>query len=374
MQGASQKPRGREIGLPFPGTPGPHNAITDVPGVGVGFSTLIGDRPPQVRTGVTAIVPRFGDDDLAPVWAGFHALNGNGEMTGTHWIEEAGYFCGPILITNTHSVGIVHHAATRWMIARYRRQFDSTYMWAMPVVAETHDGFLNDILGQHLREEHAFEALEQARGGPVAEGSVGGGAGMIAYGFKAGTGTSSRIVEIGGMRGTVAALVQANHGIRDWLTVLGVPIGREMPIPPLHYNETGSIIAIIATDLPLSSPQLRRLAKRATIGVGRGGTPGGNGSGDMFLAIGVGNKAPLPQGGPPAHHMSVLNDEFITPVFEAGVQSVEEAVVNAMLAGEDTPTFKPAGQIVPALRPELLMEAMGAYGRRSHSGEERGSG
>ena len=357
------KPRGREIGLPFPGLAGPHNAITDVPGVAVGFATLKSDGPPQIRTGVTAIIPRREDRDMSPVWAGFHALNGNGEMTGTHWIEEAGYFCGPVLITNTHSVGIVHHAAVRWMLRRYARQFHAGHLWAMPVVAETYDGALSDINGLHVTEEAALAALDGASRGPVPEGSVGGGTGMIAYGFKGGTGSSSRIVQTRGVQGVVAALVQANHGIRAWLTILGVPVGRHLPAGPMHQRETGSIIVILATDLPVSPLQLRRIAKRAAIGIGRGGTPGGNNSGDIFLAFGVGNPVVLPQAGPSTYDMRVLNDELLDPVFEAAVEAVEEAVVNAMLAGEDTPTFRPPGNTVPALRPEILMDFMRCFRR-----------
>ena len=363
MDTAAHKPRGRDLGLPFPGTPGPLNAITDVPGVAVGFATIRSDGPPQIRTGVTAIVPRAEERRMSPVWAGYHALNGNGEMTGTHWIEEAGYFCGPILITNTHSVGIAHHAAVRWMTRRYREQFEQRHLWAMPVVAETYDGTLNDINGLHVTEADALRALEGAVPGPVPEGPVGGGTGMIAYGFKGGTGTSSRLVETGGVRGTLAALVQANHGIREWLTVLGVPVGHHLPVEPIHHAETGSIIVILSTDLPLSPLQLRRTAKRGSIGIGRGGTPGGNNSGDIFLAFSVANPVPLPQGGPSTFQLSQLNDELLDPVFQAAVEAVEEAVVNALVAGEDSPTFRPAGQIVPALRVDALMAVMGRYGR-----------
>ena len=369
MRMKARQPRGRDIGLPFPGTPGPFNAITDVPGVAIGFSTLKAEGPPQIRTGVTAIIPRSDEPQMSPVWAGYHALNGNGEMTGTHWIDEAGYFCGPILITNTHSVGIVHHAAVRWMTRRYREQFEARHLWAMPVVAETYDGTLNDINGLHVSEADALQALDGAASGAVAEGGVGGGTGMIAYGFKGGTGTSSRIVETRGVRGTVAALVQANHGIREWFTVLGVPVGRHMPAEPIDPDETGSIIVIIATDLPLAPLQLRRIAKRAAIGIGRGGTPGGNNSGDIFLAFGVASPVPLPQTGPASYQLTVLNDELLDPIFQAGVEAVEEAVVNAMLGGEDTPTFRPAGRTVPALRPEPLMALMGRYGRGAPSRE-----
>ncbi|HEX2257965.1 MAG TPA: P1 family peptidase [Afifellaceae bacterium] len=367
MDTVARQPRGRDIGLPFPGMPGPFNAITDVAGVAVGFSTLKQDGPPQIRTGVTAIIPRSEERRMSPVWAGYHAFNGNGEMTGTHWIEEAGYFCGPILITNTHSVGIVHHAAVRWMTERYGEQFRERHLWAMPVVAETYDGKLNDINGLHIAETHALDALAGARTGPVAEGGVGGGTGMIAYDFKGGTGTSSRLVKTRGTQGIVAALVQANHGVREWLTVLGVPIGREMPAEAAR--ETGSIIVIMATDLPLSALQLRRVAKRASIGIGRGGTPGGNNSGDIFLAFSVANPVPLPQAGPPSFQLTQINDELLDPVFQAGAEAVEEAVVNALLAGEDTPTFRPSGETVPALRPEALMAVMRRYGRAEPGAE-----
>ncbi len=357
------KPRARDLGLPFPGTPGRHNAITDVPGVAVGFSTLVADGPRQVRTGVTAIVPRSTESDLVPAWAGYYALNGNGEMTGTHWIEDAGWFCGPILITNTHSVGIVHHAAVRWMIRRYRRDFDDLHLWAMPVVAETYDGVLSDIYGQHVEEAHALTALDAAAAGPVAEGNVGGGTGMICYEFKGGTGTSSRRLSVAGREGTVAALVQANHGLRDWLTILGVPVGRHLRDDRIFSQEQGSIIVILATDLPLMPHQLRRLAKRAAIGIGRGGTPGGNNSGDIFLAFGTGNRIELPQRGAPEWTLRALNDEHFDSIYEAAVQCVEEAVVNALVAAADTPTFRPPGRVVRAIDHEALLTVMRNHGR-----------
>jgi D-aminopeptidase len=359
----TSKPRGRDLGLPFPGRPGPFNALTDVPGVAVGFTTIVSDAGPPVRTGVTAIVPRAAEPDMIPAWAGFHALNGNGEMTGVHWIEEAGYFNGPICITNTHSVGIVHHAAVRWMLRRFRHQFEREHLWAMPVVAETYDGVLNDINGQHVSEAHALAALEGAAAGPIAEGNVGGGAGMIAYEFKGGTGTASRRVAVGGGEGTVGVLVQANHGMRDWLTVLGVPVGRHLREDRIFGRETGSIIVIIGTDLPLMPIQLRRLAKRAAIGIGRNGTPGGNNSGDIFLAFGVANPIELPQNGRPEWRLTAVNDELLDPVFEATVEAIEEAVVNAMLAAEDAPTLRPPGKIVRAIDSAALLEVMRAYGR-----------
>jgi D-aminopeptidase len=343
------KPRARDLGLPFPGTPGPFNAITDVAGVGVGFATRIADAPAQIRTGVTAIVPRFDQSSLQPVWAGAFALNGNGEMTGTHWIRDAGYFCGPVCITNTHSVGIVHHAAVRWMIQRYRTDFDDMHLWAMPVVAETYDGVLSDICGQHVTEADALEALEAARGGAVAEGNVGGGTGMICYEFKGGTGTSSRVVELPDRDGTVGVLVQANHGLRDWLTVLGVPVGRALTQDQLFDQEQGSIIVIIATDLPMLPNQLQRVARRAALGIGRGGTPGGNNSGDIFLAFSVANPIELPQLGAPSWRLEAINDEHFDAIYLAVVQAVEEAVVNALVAAETTPTFRPPGGVARAI-------------------------
>ncbi len=343
------KPRARDLGLPFPGTPGPFNAITDVAGVGVGFATRVADAPAQIRTGVTAIVPRVDHPSLRPVWAGAFALNGNGEMTGTHWIRDAGYFCGPVCITNTHSVGIVHHAAVRWMIQRHRSEFDNVHLWAMPVVAETYDGVLSDILGQHVTEADALEALDSARGGVVAEGNVGGGAGMICYEFKGGTGTSSRVVKLPDRHGTIGVLVQANHGLRDWLTVLGVPVGRELTQDRLFNQEQGSIIVIVATDLPMLPNQLQRVARRAALGVGRGGTPGGNNSGDIFLAFSVANPIDLPQLGAPSWRLEAINDEHFDAIYLAVVQAVEEAVVNALVAAETTPTFRPPGSVARAI-------------------------
>ncbi len=358
-----RKARARDLGLPFPGKTGIYNAITDVAGVAVGFSSCVADHPTQIRTGVTCIAPRAGEKDMVPTWAGFYALNGNGEMTGTHWIDDAGYFSGPICITNTHSVGIVHHAAVGWMVDRYRHQFDAEHLWAMPVIAETYDGVLSDINGRHIGEAQARAALDSVASGPVAEGNVGGGTGMIAYEFKGGTGSSSRKVPVGGREGTVAALVQANHGLRDWFTVLGVPVGQHLRNDLIFPRETGSIIVILATDLPLMPIQLRRLAKRAAIGIGRGGTPGGNNSGDIFLAFSTANPMPLPQVGTPVWALDVLNDELLDPVFEAAVQSIEEAVINAMLAAEDTPTFKPQGRWIRAMDPAALVEIMRRYGR-----------
>jgi D-aminopeptidase len=343
------RPRARDLGLPFPGTPGRFNAITDVAGVGVGVTTLIADAPTQVRTGVTAIVPRLDEPALRPVWAGSFALNGNGEMTGTHWIRDAGQFCGPVCITNTHSVGVVHHAAVRWMIQRHRDTFTERHLWAMPVVAETYDGVLNDINGQHVTEADALAALDTAAAGAVAEGNVGGGTGMICYEFKGGTGTASRQVTLPDRTGTIGVLVQANHGLREWLTVLGVPVGRHLPEGRLFSQEQGSIIVVIATDLPMLPHQLTRLAKRAALGIGRGGTPGGNNSGDIFLAFSVANPIELPQHGAPAWRLEAINDEHFDPIYLAVVQAIEEAVVNALVAAETTPGFRPAGVVAHAI-------------------------
>jgi D-aminopeptidase len=328
------RPRARDLGLPFPGTPGPLNAITDVPGVAVGFCTLT-DPARKIRTGVTAILPRPGTDPQ-PVWAGQYALNGNGEMTGTHWINDAGYFLGPILITNTHGVGAAHTGATRWMIGHYADYFAKEHAWAMP--------------------EHAIAALEARSFGPVAEGSTGGGNGMICYEFKGGTGTSSRRVALGGQDYTVAALVQANHGIRPWLTILGRPIGQLIPDGALYTGEMGSIIVVIATDAPLSGLALRQLAKRAALGIGRGGTPGGNNSGDIFLAFSTANPGPMPQFAPPVTTRQELNIELLDDLYLAAVQSIEESVVNAMVAGEDVPTVKPQGLTCRAMDLQRLRD------------------
>lgn len=334
--------RARDFGIPFDGVPGPLNALTDVPGVHVGFSTLVEETPRPgrrlpVRTGVTAIVPHAGSAEPVPVFAGVHRFNGNGEMTGAHWIEDGGYFVGPVLITNTHSVGMVHHGAVRWMLDRYRDTFDGGEpLWLLPVVAETYDGLLNDINGQHVTLEHVFEALDGAASGPVAEGNVGGGTGMIAYGFKGGTGTASRRVDVGASSYTVGALVQANHGQRDWLTIAGRPVGRLLSQSDPGLAERGSIIVVLATDLPLAPHQLQKLARRGAIGIGRNGTVGGNSSGDIFLAFSTANPHPLRHRAGPVLSLEMINDEFLDPIYQAAVQSIEEAVVNAMVAARTT--------------------------------------
>ena len=356
---SQRKPRAREAGVPFDGTTGAFNAITDVPGIAVGLTTIVEG---SARTGVTAIVPRAGEPEMRPVWAGIHRFNGNGEMTGSHWIEDGGYVNGPICITNTHSVGIVHHAAVRWMIRRYPR-FATDHLWAMPVVAETYDGTTNDINGQHVSEAHVLAALDGAKSGPVPEGNVGGGTGMIAYEFKGGTGTASRTVEIEGVSGTVGALVQANHGMRDQLMVRGVPVGRHLRHDLLRQRERGSIIGVIATDLPMLPHQLSRLARRGALGIGRTGAIGENGSGDIFLAISTANPLELPNRAPAVWRMEALDDARFNAVYAAAIDAVEEAILNAMLAAEDTPTFRPAAKVVRALRAEELVELLRRFGR-----------
>ena len=341
-------PRARALGLPFPGTPGPWNAITDVAGVRVGFTTLT-DPARAMRTGVTAIRPRPDKGRPQPVWAGVHALNGNGEMTGTHWVGDAGYFLGPILITNTHGIGACHHGAVEWMIRHYDTHFREEHAWAMPIVAETYDGTLNDINALHVRPEHAVAALDAAVSGPVAEGSTGGGNGMIAYGFKGGTGTSSRRVTVGGQVYTVAALVQANYGRREWFTVLGVPVGKAMPLAVPEDAERGSIIVILATDAPLSDALLRGLAKRAGLGIGRSGSPGGNSSGDIFLAFSTADPMPEPIHAGPVIMRQSLNWNEMDPLYEAAVQAVDESVINAIVQGEDVPCVKPRGGVCPGI-------------------------
>lgn len=347
------KPRARALGLPFPGIPGPFNAITDVAGVEVGFCTLT-DPTVHLHTGVTAILPRGHAGEAIPVWAGHWALNGNGEMTGTHWIDDAGYFLGPVLISNTHAIGACHTGAVQWMIDTYVEHFRGP-AWAMPVVAETYDGMLNDITNLAVKPEHARAALDSARSGPVLEGSVGGGTGMVAYDFKAGTGTASRQVMLDRTY-TVGALVQANFGIRPWLNILGKPVGELMPEDPLLEEETGSIIVVLATDAPLSPLTLRAMAKRAALGIGRSGTVGGHNSGDIFLAFSTANPLPMAARAAWTSTVEQLNPERVTSLYAAAVEAVDEAVINALVAGEDTPTFRPPGRICRAIDTIRLAE------------------
>ena len=334
--GPNGRSRARGLGLPLCGVTGAMNAITDVTGVSVGYTTLI-DAERPIRTGVTAILPREKEDLLNPVWAGSFSMNGNGEMTGLHWIKEAGWFTGPITITNTLSLGVAHHATARWMANRFSSKIGES-IWMLPVAAETYDGYLNEINGFHVTEAHVLNAINMAVSGPIAEGSVGGGTGMIAYEFKGGTGTSSRLVKIGESTHTIGALVQANHGLRPWLMVCGKPVGKVLNDNSIMTHERGSIIAIVATDAPLLPTQLDRLARRAAIGIGRGGTPSGNNSGDIFLAFSTANdQGQLPE--PPKLILSAISNDDLDPIFMAVVEAVDEAILNAMLAS-DTMTGK----------------------------------
>jgi D-aminopeptidase len=364
--GASEKVRARGLGLPFPGKPGPLNAITDVAGVEVGYSTVIDDAPRAgkgpARTGVTAILPRGRSGPLAaPVWAGFHSLNGNGEMTGTHWIKEAGYFLGPIGITNTHSLGTVHQGMLQWMIEKPGTGLGA-YTWVLPVVGETCDAYLNDMNAFHVTSAHVMEALESASGGPLAEGNIGGGTGMICFEFKGGTGTSSRVVELLGETYTVGCLVQANFGIRPLLKVLGVPVGEHLTSDRLWAGEQGSIIVVVATDAPLMPTQLERIARRAGLGIGRTGTPSGDGSGDLCLAFSTANLTMSEAAAAPAMgNLAFLPNNQLDTLFEATAQSVEEAIINAMVAAETMVGRE--GRRVAAIDHDALKDVMRNYGR-----------
>ncbi len=332
--------RARDLGVPFDGQPGPLNAITDVAGVTVGQVTLIEDHADgnKVRTGVTAILPRGRDSLNTPAFAGWFALNGNGEMTGTAWLDESGQLEGPVMLTNTHSVGVVRDATIAWRVAQGGADA-SGYWWSLPVVAETWDGDLNDINGFHVKPEHAKQALDSATSGPVAEGNVGGGTGMICHEFKCGIGTASRRVTAAGHDYTLGALVQANYGLRESLRIAGVPVGQFLPVqqlaiaPDRSKGDTGSIIIVIATDAPLLPQQLKRLAKRAGMGLARMGSFAGNGSGDIFIAFSTANTDALK--GKPLEQASFIGNDYLDPLFAATVQATEEAIVNAMVAARD---------------------------------------
>src|ERR1041384_3489824 len=334
-QGA--KPRARDLGIPFDGSPGPLNAITDVSGVDVGHTTLISGEGAlkvgvgPVRTGVTAVLPR-GRNNSDPVMAAWWTLNGNGEMTGTTWVEESGYLEGPVMITNTHSVGVVRDAVIAWQ----HRAGSTAQPWSLPVVAETYDGFLNDIDGFHVKKDDAIAALDAARAGTVQEGNVGGGTGMICNGFKGGIGTSSRKFAGEGGTYTVGVLVQCNYGTRKNLRIAGIPVGREInsqdPYASTSFagEDRGSIIVGVATERPLVSHQLKRLARRVSLGLGRNGSISGNGSGDIFIAFSTANP-----GAAAKDHLvdlKMLPNEKLEPVFSATVQATEEAIINAMVA------------------------------------------
>ena len=345
------KARARDLGIPFDGAPGALNAITDVAGVEVGMTTLIeGD---SVRTGVTAILPR-GRQSADPVFAGWFSLNGNGEMTGTAWIDEAGFLEGPVFITNTHSVGTVRDAAIQWAA----RRGAMAQPWGLPVVAETFDGALNDINGFHVTPEHVFAAIEGARSGPVPEGNVGGGTGMQCYGFKGGTGTASRKTTIPGGY-SVGVLVQANHGRRDLLLIAGVPVGAEIAAEEPAAERSKSIIIVVATDAPLLPHQLKRLARRASLGLARTGAISASSSGDIFIAFSTAN--PDAAGAADTAQVAMLSSARITPLFEATVQATEEAIINALIAAETMTGFK--GTVSPAIPHERVVEILGTYGR-----------
>jgi D-aminopeptidase len=340
--------RARELGVPFEGTPGKLNAITDVTGVEVGYTTIIsgdgklvvGQGP--VRTGVTAILPRGHADANDPVYAGVFSLNGNGEMTGTAWIEESGFLEGPIVITNTHSVGIARDAVIAWRNTHGGADAQG-FSWSLPVVAETWDGWLNDINGFHVKSEDVFHALDSAHSGAIEEGSIGGGTGMICYEFKGGNGTASRKIEIGRARPagtseespktfqtfTVGVFVQANFGRRPLLTIAGVPVGKEIP-GQVYKEETGSCIAVVATDAPLLPNQLKRLARRVSLGLARTGTISGNGSGDLFLAFSTANSN-VANADQVTHSVQTIPNDLMDPIFAGVVQATEEAVVNALV-------------------------------------------
>ncbi len=363
---ADNAPRARDLGIPFDGKPGPLNAITDVAGVTVGVHTIIADPSAgvAVRTGVTAILPRGEATSQKPVFAAWFALNGNGEMTGTTWVEESGFLEGPVLITNTHSVGTVHEAAIRWRVDQGSPD-DSGYWWSLPVVAETWDGFLNDINGFHVRAEHVFSALSSAKGGPVPEGNVGGGTGMTCHEFKCGTGSASRTLEVDDGQFTVGVLVQANYGLRDTLRIAGVPVGkyltsdRAYAAMPGGPRELGSIIIVVATDAPLLPHQLKRVVKRAALGLARNGGIASNGSGDIFIAFSTANEAASQSG--PIKQVSTISNENISPFFQATVEATEEAIINAMIAGRDMTGHK--GHTVRAINHAELQRVLAEHNR-----------
>jgi len=372
---AQTKPRARDLGIPFEGTTGQFNAITDVKGVEVGYATLIsGEGKGAIRTGVTAILPQ-GKNFNGRVFAAWHALNGNGEMTGTAWVEESGGLGSPVMITNTHSVGVVRDAVIEWGA---KRSSGGNYSGdlSLPVVAETYDGFLSDINGFHVKKEHAFQALNAAKTGAIAEGNVGGGTGMVAHSFKGGTGTSSRVLEakVGGY--TVGVLVQANYGTRQLFQVAGVPVGKEItdlkptpgkktaslsPFPTKIGDEgQGSIIVVVATDAPLLPHQLKRLVQRVSLGIGNVGGRGENSSGDIFVAFSTANatEASKDEG---VSNLTMLPNERINPLFWATAQATEEAILNAMVAAETIKGYN--GNTVYALPHDRLKAVLKKYNR-----------
>ena len=370
--GHSQKPRARDIGISFFGEPGKLNAITDVKGVEVGHATIISGKGKNVvgkgpvRTGVTAIFPR--GKKFSPVYANWYSLNGNGEMTGTTWVTESGFLETPIMITNTNSVGVVRDAVLKWFVD-HNWYGNEEWWYTYPVVAETYDGFLNDIYGFHVKEEHVLEAIRDAKPGPVAEGNVGGGTGMLTLGFKGGIGTSSRVKKINGEKFVVGVLVQSNFGSKKNLTISGVPVGLELAdtlsriynAPPSNRRKEGdgSIIVIVATDAPLLPHQLKRIAHRVPIGIGNVGGRGSNGSGDIFLAFSTANTNAFNRDRTTS--VRTLSNDLITPLFEATVQAVEESIVNAMIAAETMDGIH--GNTAYAIPHDRLIEILKKYNR-----------
>src|SRR5213595_2546958 len=366
--------RARDLGIPFDGAPGKFNAITDVPGVEVGYTTLIsgegrlevGKGP--VRTGVTAILPRGRDAMNDPVFAGYFSLNGNGEMTGTAWMEESGFLEGPIVLTNTHSVGIARDAVIAWRLAHGGPDAEG-FAWSLPVVTETWDGWLNDVDGFHVKPEHVAHAIESAHSGAVEEGSVGGGTGMICYEFKGGTGTSSRIASVAAVAGrgssetkqfAVGVLVQANCGRRSQLTIRGLEVGKKIP-GSVYNQEAGSIIIVVATDAPLLPHQLKRLARRASLGLARTGSVSGNGSGDLFIAFSTANPgAANPD--PVTRSVETIPNDRMDPIFAGVVQATEEAIVNALIDNQSMTGRD--NHRVDALPHDRLRELLKKYNRR----------
>ena len=363
---AAAAPRARDLGVPFEGAPGPLNAITDVSGVTVGQVTLIEDLAggKKVRTGVTAILPRGRASTSTPVFSGWFSLNGNGEMTGTTWIDESGQLEGPVVITNTHSVGVARDAVISWRVKQGAADV-SGYWWSLPVVAETWDGTLNDVNGFHVHPEHVWRALSEASTGPVAEGNVGGGTGMICHEFKCGIGTASRRISENGKPYVVGALVQANYGVRESLRIAGVPVGENIPKDTADAGrkpgaaEMGSIIIVVATDAPLLPTQLKRIAKRAGMGLARMGSTAGNGSGDIFVAFSTANGAAF-SSTTEAKAQYIVNDRM-DALFAATVQATEEAIVNAMVAARDMQGTE--GHVAKALPHDQLIKLLQRYGR-----------
>lgn len=371
-----KKLRARDLGIPFEGIPGEYNSITDVKGVEVGYSTIISDdisfsaskNPIKIRTGVTAIFPVGKEKKFSPVYANWYSLNGNGEMTGTTWITESGFLESPIMLTNTNSVGTVLDSVLKWYVDINWYKTDD-WWYTYPVVGETFDGFLNDIYGFHVKEKHVLEAINNASSGILEEGNVGGGTGMMSFGFKGGTGTSSRIARIKDTSYTVGALVQSNFGIKKNLTIAGIPMGMELKDfessifngPPTSRRQEGdgSIIVVIATDAPLLPHQLKRIAQRVTIGIGMVGGRGANGSGEIFLAFSTANKDAFNRN--ENTQVETISNDQMTPLFEATAQVVEESIINAMVAARTMEGVN--GNTAFALPHDLLIDALQNYNR-----------